>query len=71
MMKLEELAAEAALLDEESRASLASQLLRSLSHPTNHVSDEEVLERVREGDLDPGVLLGGDEFFSGIDRRGN
>jgi hypothetical protein len=53
MMKLEEIAAEAALLDEESRASLASQLLRSLSAGTGTVSDEEITERILEAGDDP------------------
>jgi len=70
-MKLEELAAEAALLDEESRAALASQLLRSLSPPAGIVSDEEVLRRMREAEDDPRVMLSHEEFISGIDRSGN
>lgn len=40
MMDLEEIAAEAAQLDEESRASLASRSLQSLSPPAYTVSDE-------------------------------
>lgn len=70
-MKLEELAAEAALLDEASRASLASQLLRSLTPPLESVSDEEVFRRMREAEDDPSVILSQEEFFAGIDRRGN
>jgi len=69
MMKLEEIAAEAALLDEESRASLASRLLRSLSAGTGTVSDEEVTERIREAGDDPGVMLDLDRFLSGINGR--
>ena len=67
-MKLEELAAEAALLNEESRASLASLLLRSLTPPVSDVPDEEVFQRMREADEDPGVTLTHEEFLSGIRR---
>ena len=70
-MKLEELAAEAALLDEESRASLASQLLRSLRSPAGIVSDEEVFQRMQEAEADPSVMLTYEKFISGIDRRGH
>ncbi len=69
MTKLEEIAAEAALLDEESRASLASQLLGSLSAGTGTVSDEEITERIREAGDDPGVMLDLDRFLSGINGR--
>jgi|688.fasta_scaffold623299_2 hypothetical protein len=69
MMKLGETASEAALLDEESRASLASRLLRSLSAGTGTVSDEEVTERIREAGDDPGVTLDLDRFLSGINGR--
>tara|TARA_R110002096_G_scaffold288403_5_gene482150 strand:- start:1686 stop:1901 length:216 start_codon:yes stop_codon:yes gene_type:complete len=71
MMNLEELAAEAAQLDEVSRASLASTLLQSLSPPTRYISDEEVHLRVREADEDPTVMLTHEEFISGIETRGN
>jgi hypothetical protein len=57
------------LLDEESRASLASRLLRSLSAGTGTVSDEEVTERIREAGDDPGVTLDLDRFLSGINGR--
>lgn len=70
-MKLEELVAEAAKLDEESRASLASQILRSLKHPGVHVSDEEVFLRMKEAEEDPGILLTHNEFLAGIERRGS
>lgn len=70
-MKLEELAAEAALLDEESRASLASRLLRSLTPPTSEIPDSEVVQLMREADDDPSVMLNHEQFLSGIKRGGN
>lgn len=59
----------AASLDEESHASLASQLLRSLAPARQAVTDEEVAERMREAEADPGVMLRHGEFLSGIVRR--
>lgn len=70
-MKLEELAAEAALLDEESRASLASRLLRSLTPPTSEIPDSVVVQRMREADDDPSVMLNHEQFLSGIKHGGN
>ena len=70
-MNLEEIASEAALLDEESRASLASRLLRSLEPPTHDVSDEEVMRWVSEADGDPAVLISHEELIAGIKRRGD
>ena len=70
-MNLEEIASEAALLDEESRASLASRMLRSLDPPTCDVSDEDVMRRVREADEDPSVMISHEEFMAGIKRRGD
>ena len=70
-MTLEEIATEATELDEESRASLASQLLQSLSPPVYDVSDDEVFERMREAKNDPSVMLSQKEFIAGIKRHGN
>ena len=69
-MKLEEIAAEAAKLSEEDRASLASQLLHGLETPVYQVSDEEVARRRHEADSDPSVLLTFDELVSGLKHRG-
>jgi len=70
-MKLEELAAEAAKLPEEERASLASQLLHGLETPIYEVSDAEVARRVREGDANPDVLITFDQLVAGLQRRGS
>jgi hypothetical protein len=70
-MNLEEIASEAAMLDEESRASLASRILRSLTPPANDVSDEDVFRRIREADEDPSVMITHEELLSGINRRGD
>jgi hypothetical protein len=56
-MKLEEIVVEASKLSEEERASLASQLLHGLETPMYEVSDEEVVRRVREANVDPSVLI--------------
>lgn len=70
-MKLEELVAEVAKLDEESRASLASQILRSLRPPAARVSDEEVFMRMKEAEEDPKLMLTHEVFLAGIKRGGN
>ncbi|MAS95410.1 MAG: hypothetical protein CMO55_19600 [Verrucomicrobiales bacterium] len=71
LMDLEEIALEASQLDEESRASLASRLLQSLSPPDHSVTDQEVFQRMKEAEEDPSVMIGHDEFVAGIRRRGN
>lgn len=68
-MKLEEIVAEASKLSEEERASLASQLLHGLETPIYSVPDEEVAERVREAEADPGVLITFDELVAGLRHR--
>jgi hypothetical protein len=70
-MKLEELAAEAALLDEESRASLASRILRSLTPPSAEIPDTEVVLRMQEAEEDSSVMLTHEQFLSGIKHGGN
>ncbi|HZR20677.1 MAG TPA: hypothetical protein VFE51_25575, partial [Verrucomicrobiae bacterium] len=70
VMKLEEIVAEASKLSEEERASLASQLLHGLETPVYSVSDEEVRERVRQAEADPGVLITFDELVAGLRRSG-
>jgi hypothetical protein len=70
VMKLEEIVAEASKLSEEERASLASQLLHGLETPVYCVSDEEVRERVREAEADPGALITFDELVAGLRRSG-
>jgi hypothetical protein len=70
MMKLEEIAKEAAMLPEEERASLASRLLHGLETPVYDVSDEEVFRRIREADEDPTVLITFEELVSGLHLRG-
>ena len=65
-MKLQEIAAEAAKLSEEERASLASQLLHGLETPIYEVTDEEVFSRMKEVDADPSVLITFDELVSGL-----
>jgi putative addiction module component len=69
-MKLEEIAAEAAKLPEEERASLASQLLRGLETPVYEVSDAEVARRIREAQTDPSVLITFDQLVAGLRHRG-
>src|SRR6478735_113952 len=69
VMKLEEIATEASKLSEEERASLASRLLHGLETPVYEVSDPELLERMREAEIDPGVWLTFDQLVSGLKRR--
>jgi hypothetical protein len=68
-MTLEEIASEAAELDEESRASLASRLLHSLTPPQYDVSDDEVRNRFKEAELDPSVMLSHKDFIAGLKRN--
>lgn len=70
-MNLEEIASEAALLDEESRASLASRILRTLTPPEKEVSDEEVFRRIQEAEEDPSVMITHEELLAGINRSGD
>jgi hypothetical protein len=70
-MKLEEIAAEAAKLSEEERASLASQLLHGLETPVYQVSDEEVARRRREAESDANVMMTFDELVAGLKHRGS
>lgn len=70
-MKLEDIAAEASKLSEEERASLASRLLHGLETPIYRVSDEEVVQRVRQAAADPSVLITFDELVAGLERRGS
>ena len=70
-MKLQEIAAEAAKLTEEERASLAAQLLHGLETPMNEVSDEEVVLRMREAESDPVVLITFEELINGLKCRGS
>ena len=70
-MKLQEISAEAAKLTEEERASLASQLLHGLQSPVYWVTDDEVLRRVKEAEVDPSVLITFDELVSGLKHRGS
>jgi hypothetical protein len=70
-MKLEEIAAEAAKLSEEERASLASQLLHGLETPVYEVSDEEVTRRRQEAESDPSVMLTFHELVAGLRHRGS
>jgi hypothetical protein len=70
-MKLEEIATEAAKLTEEERASLASQLLHGLESPVYDVPDEEVADRIKEAEADPGVWLTFHQLVAGLNRRGN
>ena len=62
---------EASKLSEEERGSIASELLRGLEPPVYEVSDEEVNDRVREGEEDPSVLITSDEFEAGLKRGGS
>lgn len=66
VMKLDELSAEAAKLSEDERASLAAQLLHGLEKPHYSVSDEEVLNRVREAEENPDVMITFDQLVSGL-----
>jgi hypothetical protein len=65
-MKLEELSAEAAKLPEDERASLAARLLHGLEKPHYSVSDEEVLDRVRDAEETPEVMITFDQLVSGL-----
>jgi len=69
-MKLDEIAAEAAKLTEEERASLASQLLHGLESPVYDVADDEVFARRQEAERDPSVLITLDQLVAGLGRRG-
>ena len=48
------------------RASLAAQLLHGLDKPHHGVSDEEVMNRVREGDANDEVMITFDQLVSGL-----
>jgi len=63
-MNLQEIAAQAAKLSEEERASLASQLLHGLETPVYSVSDEDVRRRMREGEADPTVMISYDQLVA-------
>ena len=71
MMSLEEIAKEASRLDEDSRASLASRLLRSLPPPRVTVTDSEVLRRMKEAEENPAVMISHEELLSGLSHHGN
>ncbi|MCI0746783.1 MAG: addiction module protein [Verrucomicrobia subdivision 3 bacterium] len=70
-MKLDEIAAEAAKLPEEERASLASQLLHGLETPVYEVSDAEVARRRREAETDPSVMITFEQLVAGLRQRGS
>jgi len=70
-MKLKEIAEEASKLSEKERASLASQLLHGLQAPGYEVSDEEVMDRMKEVEVDPTSMLTIDELIDGLKHRGN
>jgi hypothetical protein len=65
-MKLDELTMEASKLPEADRASLAATLLQGLETPRYHVSDEEVIRRMREADENPDVMITFDQLVSGL-----
>lgn len=68
-MNLEEIASEASKLTEEERASLASRLLHGLKTPVYDVADNELSERMREGESDPTVWLTFDQLVDGLRHR--
>jgi hypothetical protein len=68
-MNLEEISAQAAKLTEDERASLAARLLHGLERPHYTVADEEVLNRVREGDGNPEVMVTFEQLVSGLTCR--
>ena len=70
-MKVEEIVEEASKLSQEEQRSIVSELLRGLDPPVYEVSDEEVHNRVREGEEDPSVLISSDELEAGLKRRGS
>ena len=70
-MNLKELVVEASQLDDDSRASLASMMLKSLPHPKYTVSDEEVSRRIAEAEADPDVMISHTELMANIDRYGD
>jgi len=65
-MTLEEIALKASLLDDESKASLASRLLQSLPPPDHYVVDEEVFRRLQEAEEDSSVMISQPDFVEGI-----
>lgn len=65
-MKLEELSAEAAKLSEDERASLAARLLHGLETPHHSVSDEEVMNRMKEAESDEEVMITFDQLVAGL-----
>ena len=71
IMKLEEIAAEAAKLPEEERASLASRLLHGLETPVYEVSDAEVSRRILEAETDSSVMITFHELVAGLRHRGS
>lgn len=71
VMTVEEIAEEASKLSEQDRATLASEILRGLEPPLYEVSDEEVKNRVKEGEENSSILITGDELEAGLQRRGN
>ena len=68
-MNLEEIASKASLLDDESKASLASRLLQSLPPPDHYVVDEEVFRRMQEAEDDSSLMISHEEFVAGIRRN--
>lgn len=70
-MHVEDIVKEASKLPEEARAAIASRLIHSLEAAHHWVSDEEVLDRIREAEENPSVLISFDEFVSGIKRSGS
>ena len=70
-MRVEDIVKEASKLPEEARASIASRLIHGLNVAHHCVGDEEVLDRIREAEEDPTVLISFDQFVSGIERSGS
>lgn len=57
-------------LPNKERAELACRLLRGLDVPEYDVPDEEVMDRMREADEDPSVMISFDELVEGLLDRG-
>lgn len=70
-MDLKELVIKAKQLDDDSRASLASIMLKSLPHSEYGVSDEEVSHRISEAETNPDVMISHKELMANIDRYGD
>lgn len=70
-MTVDQIREHAVELSDMEKGQLASDSLASMAPSKYDVSDEEVLQRVREAEEDPTIMITHDELISGINRRGS